>query len=69
MNTKNVIEKVAEKHGISYAEVYGEMQKAIRVGYESKDPRVKEKWQRISLSGDIPTPETFIQGILTMIKE
>ena len=69
MNTKNVIEKVAEKHGISYAEVYGEMQKAILAGYESKEPGVKEKWERMNRSGDIPTPETFIQGILTMIKE
>ena len=69
MNTKNVIERVAEKYGMSYAEVYEEMQKAILAGYESKDPRVKERWQRMDRSGDIPTPEAFIQGILTMIKE
>ncbi len=56
MNTKDVIKRVAEKYGISYAEVYGEMQKAILAGYASNDPGVKERWQRMDRSGDIPTP-------------
>ena len=43
---KNVFELVAAENGVSEAEVYQEIQDAIRTAMESDDS-VKEKWKAI----------------------
>jgi len=65
---KRAIEKVAQKHGISVAEVRKEMELAIEAAMANPDHTAKEFWDKYIKSGRRPTPEEFIVYIANKVK-
>lgn len=63
MNSKNVLEIVAEKEGVSVEEVRREIQLAIDDAMKNPDPKIQEQWRRIPKKGKKPTPEEVIEFI------
>ena len=52
--------QIAEKRGISVAEVRLEIEKAIDEGMQSVDQNAKRLWEAIPRKGEKPTPEEFV---------
>lgn len=60
MNSKNVLEIVAEKEGVSVEEVRREIQLAIDDAMKNPDPKIQAQWRKIPKKGKKPTPEEVI---------
>ena len=54
------IKAIARKEGVSPEEVYTEIQKAIKEGFNNPNPEVQKYWAKIAPDGEIPTPEKVI---------
>ncbi len=67
MEFKELMEKVAKKHGTTAMEVYSEIQKVIDVGMKDPDEEVQKNWKRIPYEGEKPSPEELIQYLVSEI--
>ena len=57
-------ETLAKKEGTNEKTVAEEMEKAILEGYNSKDPQVREAWEKLFPGMErAPTPEEFITAV------
>lgn len=68
MNIDEIIKKVAELHNTTPEEVYAEMQIALDVAFQSKDPEVKKEWAKIPFKGEHPTPEDVIPYLASQLE-
>ena len=59
-NAKQAMEQVAVKYGVTYEEVYQEIEAAIAEAMEKKRCGI---WGEISCQGDVPTPIELIEFI------
>ena len=56
---ERALEKMANQEGISVAELKENMENAVEIGWNNKDPQVKRYWLRVA-KGKKPTVEEFI---------
>lgn len=63
MNMEKIYRKVAQKYGVSVAEVKKDIQEAINAAYQNPpEDGVTRAWQnRITRKGVIPTADEFIR--------
>lgn len=66
---KDILEKVAEKNGITRDEVESEIQKAIKEAMKSRQPQAQRFWKEVSPDGQIPSLETVIALIVEKVNE
>lgn len=66
---KNIIEKVAEKNGVTKEEVENEIRKTIEEAMTSQQPEAQRFWKEIAPDGQIPSVETVINSIINKVKE
>lgn len=66
---KDILEKVAEKNGITKDEVESEIQKAIKEAMKSRQPQAQRFWEEVSPDGQIPSVETVIALIVEKVNE
>ena len=64
-----ILERIALENHTTPDDVYREMQKAINVGFEHPDPRVREFWQQFTYKGARPTPDDLIFDIVQMLEK
>ena len=64
MEFKELMEKVAEKHGTTASEVYEEIQKVIDVGMHDQNEEVQKNWMKVPYEGEKPSPEELIQYLV-----
>lgn len=64
MEFKELMEKVAKKHGTTALEVYSEIQKVIDVGMKDSDEEVQKNWKKVPYEGEKPSPEELIQYLV-----
>ena len=64
---KDILEKVAEKNGITRDEV--ESEKAIKEAMKSRQPQAQRFWKEVSPDGQIPSVETVIALIVEKVNE
>lgn len=57
---ENAIQTVAEREGVSVAQVRADMEEAILAAWNHPDPAVRAIWDSIPRAGKIPTPEELI---------
>lgn len=57
---RQTMAKIAEEKGITIFEVRAEMEKAISVGFASKEPHAVAFWRSVPKKGAKPTPEEFL---------
>lgn len=59
---ERVITQIAQKHGVTEAEVRRDITEAIMEGIKNSqnDPTTRALWGECPCAGDIPTPEEFI---------
>lgn len=59
---EKIIAQVAQKHGVTEAEVRRDMTEVIVEARKAaqNDPVARELWRACPCAGDIPTPEEFI---------
>lgn len=67
MNINEIIKQVAKLNNTIPEEVYAEMQIALDVAFNSKDPEVKKKWAKIPLQGNRPTPEEVVPFLASQV--
>ena len=48
---KDILEKVAEKNGITRDEVESEIQKAIKEAMKSRQPKAQQFWKEVAPDG------------------
>jgi len=63
------LQEIAEKEGVSVAEVRQEMGFAITAARENPDPMIQALWQSVPRKGDEPTPEEVIAYIASIVDE
>ena len=63
MEFKELMEKVAKKHGTTALEVYSEIQKVIDVGMKDSDEEV-QKQRELCTDFAYPPPEELIQYLV-----
>lgn len=66
---KNIIEKVADKNGVTKEEVENEIRKTIEDAMTSRQPEAQRFWKEIAPDGQIPSVETVITSIINKVKE
>lgn len=66
---KDILEKVAEKNGITRDEVESEIQKAIKEAMKNRQPQAQSFWKEVSPDGQIPSVETVIALIVEKVNE
>ena len=66
---KDALEKVAFRHRATVEEVEKEIIRAIRMGKNSPDPVVRERWKEISCMQNEPTPEEVVEYLVKRIVE
>ena len=66
---KDILEKVAEKNGITRDEVESEIQKAIKEAMRSRQPKVQQIWKEVAPDGQTPAAETVITLIAKKVNE
>ena len=66
---KNIIEKVAEKNGVTKDEVETEIKKTIEEAMKSQQPEAQQFWKEVAPDGQIPSVETVISWIINKVKE
>ncbi len=64
---KNIISKIARKHGITPEECRTAMQQAINLAWATGDPKTKQHQIEMAGEGSPPTPEELIETIATRI--
>ena len=60
MNINHILSQIAALHGVPVEAVYRDLQEAIQIGMNSKDPKVHAHWSRISKNGSEVTPEQLL---------
>lgn len=60
INTKRIIQKIAEENGVPPVEVRQDMLAAIRDGFNNPDPQVHAVWSSIPCEGEMPTIEELL---------
>ena len=68
MDIDQIIKQVARAHNTTSEEVYAEMQIALDVAFQSKDPEVQKEWAKIPFKGDHPIPENVIPYLVGQLK-
>lgn len=66
---KDILEKVAEKNGITRDEVESEIQKAIKEAMKSRQPQAQRFWKEVAPDGQTPSAETVITLIAKKVNE
>ena len=66
---KDILEKVAEKNGITRDEVESEIQKAIKEAMKSRQPKAQQFWKEFPPDGQTPSAETVIALITKKVNE
>lgn len=66
---KDILEKVAEKNGITRDEVESEIQKAIKEAMKSWQPKAQQFWKEVAPDGQTPSAETVITLIAKKVNE
>jgi len=66
---KDILEKVAEKNGITRDEVESEIQKAIKEAMKSRQPKAQQFWKGVAPDGQTPSAETVITLIAKKVNE
>lgn len=66
---KDILEKVAEKNGITRDEVESEIQKAIKEAMKSRQPKTQQFWKEVAPDGQTPSAETVITLIAKKVNE
>ena len=66
---RKYIAKVAKEEGVSFQEVYDDMQEAITAAFHDPDPEVQAFWRELIKSGKKPTPEDVIAYCVKEIKK
>lgn len=61
LNTKQAMEQTARKYGVSYEEVYREIEAAIAKAMKSTDTKRRKMWDGIPCQGSVPTPIELIE--------
>ena len=65
---KDILEKVAEKNGITRDEVESEIQKAIKEAMKSRQPKAQQFWKEVAPDGQT-SAETVIALIAKKVNE
>ena len=60
----NALRSIAQKEGITEAEVKKEIALAISCAIKSDDPEIRKFWKNMPFSGDEPTIEEIIDYII-----
>lgn len=62
LQARGVIQQTAKKNGVSYDEIYRDMQDAITHALNSTDPSALSFWHTVQqvTKGEMPTPEDVI---------
>lgn len=66
---KDILEKVAEKNGITRDEVESEIQKAIKEAMKSRQQEAQQFWKEVAPDGQTPSAETVIALIAKKVNE
>lgn len=66
---KDILEKVAEKNGVTRDEVESEIQKAIKEAMTSRQPEAQQFWKEVAPDGQTPSAETVIALIVKKVNE
>lgn len=66
---KDILEKVAEKNGVTRDEVESEIQKAIKEAIKSRQPEAQQFWKEVAPDGQTPSVETVIALIAKKVNE
>ncbi|MDO4540681.1 MAG: hypothetical protein Q4B48_06260 [Syntrophomonadaceae bacterium] len=53
---EKALQRMAKGEGKTVAEIRGDIQRALLVGLNSKDPDIRARWRAIPSKGDMPTP-------------
>lgn len=61
LSAKQAMEQTAKKHGVTYEEVYREIEAAIAEAMETENTEVRAIWADIPCQGAIPTPIELIE--------
>ena len=68
MRTNDIFERVAKQHGVTRAEVYSEIQKAIDDAFANPDPKIQAEWRKMNIKGDKPTPEEVLAYLVGQLQ-
>ena len=61
LTANQAIEQTARKYGVSYEEVYREIELAIAEAMKSSDTKSRKLWDGIPCQGSVPTPIELIE--------
>lgn len=64
----NILSQIAETEGVQPDEVLKEMQRAIQEAYAHRDESNQVMWDALSVNGECPNPEDFIERMAMMIQ-
>ncbi|MCL2568872.1 MAG: hypothetical protein FWE12_05485 [Oscillospiraceae bacterium] len=66
---EEVLQKIAEAHGVSVEEVRREIELAAKFAQENPDPKIQAHWASIPRRGDALTPNELIAHLATMVED
>ncbi|MCD7838411.1 MAG: hypothetical protein LUG65_05830 [Clostridiales bacterium] len=67
MEFNDVINMVAQMHGVREDEVLREMQTAIETALKSEEPTAQAHWSKIPQKGATPTPEEVVAYLVQQV--
>ena len=68
MNTNDIFERVAKKHGKTRDEVYADIQEAIDAAYADPDLIARAEWKKMNIKGERPTPEEVLEYLVRKLQ-
>lgn len=66
---EHIFEQLARKRNITVEEMRAIISARIEKGWNDPDPEKREQWRKIPCSGEIPTPDEWLQYALRQLTD
>lgn len=66
---EHIFERLARERGITVEEMRAIISARIEMGWNDSDPEKRAQWRKIPCTGDMPTPDEWLNYVITKIKD